>query len=184
MPEINKTAKSTLKSRDNVQVVRPEALKILLDWTSPERLFKKRSREYFTTIGAMAFFLIVILLLSEEWILVVVIIALAFFAFIMATIEPREAHHQITNRGIITGGRQYQWGDLGRFWFEVKFDQKVLYVENRISLPYRLIMILGDISDKKVQETLSQFLLFEEPEKTWADNASSWLSKRVPLEKH
>jgi hypothetical protein len=56
-------------------------------------------------------------------------------------------------------------------------------VENLAGFPRRLTMLLGSIEEKTVKSMLSQYLLNEEPEKTWVDNASDWLSSRIPLEK-
>ena len=158
-------------------------LRVLLAWKAPVRLFKKRNREYFSTIGAIAFLLGVILLFLKEWFLIAVIIALMFVAYALGTIKPEEADHKITNRGLVTGGRNYLWSELSRFWFMEKWGQKVLQVETLIRFPRRLMMLLGKVDQKKVKEILSNYLLFEEPEKTWMDKTSDWLSHNVPLEK-
>ena len=115
--------------------------------------------------------------------MIFVIIALAFLAYVLATIEPQKTEHEITNRGIRTGGRRYQWDELGTFWVESKWNQKAVYVENLASLPRQLMMLLDKVDEKKVEEFLSQYLPMEKPEKTWLDNAGSWLSRNVPLEK-
>jgi hypothetical protein len=186
MPAPKKATPSTLKTGDAgvqpVQTVRPEPLKTLLSWEAPVRVFKKREREYFTTIAAIVFLLIIILLFIEEWMLIILIIALTFLAYIMATVEPPKVDHKVTNRGIITGGRRYNWSELGRFWFEKKWDQTVLHIESMVQFPSQLMLLLGKTNQDQVKKILSQYLLFEEPEKTWVDNASSWLSRRVPLE--
>lgn len=186
MPAQIQSKTSTLKNEnqndEKVQVVRPEPLKTLLAWESPERSFKKRSREYFTTIGAIVFLLAVILLFLKEWLLILVMIALMFVAYVMATVEPRKIEHKITNRGIITGGKRYNWEELSQFWFSQKLDQKMVQIETLRGLPRRLTMLLGEIKQEDVKKILSQYLPFEEPEKTWIDNASEWISRRVPLE--
>lgn len=178
--------KGTLKKEkpegERVQVVKPEPLKILLAWTAPERPFKKRGREYFTTAGAIVFLIGVILLFLKEWLLIVVMIALMFVAYIMSTVEPRKVEHKITNQGIVTGNRRYRWEELGRFWFTEKWGEKILHLENLFSLPRQLLMLLGETKQEQVKKILSDYLPFEEPEKTWVDNASEWLSRRVPLE--
>ncbi|MBI3342641.1 hypothetical protein HY032_00610, partial [Candidatus Gottesmanbacteria bacterium] len=43
---------------------------VLLAWTSPSRLFKKRDREYFTNIGAIVFLLTIILVFAREFVLI------------------------------------------------------------------------------------------------------------------
>lgn len=186
MPAQKAVQKGTLKNEKpeggRVQVVKPEPLKTLLAWTAPERPFKKHSREYFTTVGAIVFLIGVILLFLREWILIVVLIALMFVAYIMATVEPRRVEHKITNQGIITGGRRYRWEELGRFWFTEKWGEKVLHTETLFGIPRQLLMLLGETKQEEIKKILSDYLLFEEPEKTWVDNASEWLSRRVPLE--
>lgn len=183
MPAQKITQKGTLKDeKSEAQVVKPEPLKTLLAWTASERPFKRRSREYFTTIGAIVFLIGVILLFLKEWLLIVVMIALMFVAYIMSTVEPRKVEHKITNQGIVTGGRRYRWGELGRFWFTEKWGEKVLHTETLFGMPRQLLMLLGETKQEQVKKILSDYLPFEEPEKTWVDNASEWLSRRVPLE--
>ena len=182
----SETPTSTLKKEklenEKVQVVRPEPLKTLLTWSAPERPFKRRSREFFTTAGAFIFLSIVILLFLREWVLILVLIALAFVAYIMATVEPRKVEHKITNKGIVTGGRKYNWEELGRFWFTKKWEDKVLHIETLFGLSRQLLMMLGETKQEQVKKILSDYLLFEEPEKTWIDRSSEWVSQRVPLE--
>lgn len=172
-----------MPAQKNNNKTKPRTLKTLLEWSAPERPFKKRDREYFTTIGAVVFLLAIILLFLKEWALIAVIIALVFVAYVMATIEPRKVKHKITNRGIVTGGKTYRWEELSRFWFSQKWGQKMLQLETLGDLPRRLILLLGEVEEKKAKQLLSQYLSSEEPEKSWIDNASEWLSRRVPLER-
>lgn len=160
----------------------PRTLKTLLEWEAPVRLFKKRGREYFTTVGAIAFLLAVILIFFKEWLLIAVIIALSFMVFILGTIQPGKVKHKITTQGIITGGRTYRWQELEKFWFDERLGQKILYVETRLPFPRRLMMLLGEASQKELRQLLGDYLLFEKPEKAWMDKASDWLSDKIPLE--
>lgn len=182
----SETPTSTLKKEkpenEKVQVVKPEPLKTLLTWSASERPFKRRSREFFTTAGAFIFLTGVILLFIKEWLLILVMIALVFVVYILATVEPRKVEHKITNRGIITGKRRYNWEELGRFWFTEKFGNKILHIETLFGLSRRLLMLLGETKQEQVEKILSDYLLFEEPEKTWIDRSSEWVSQRVPLE--
>ncbi len=187
MPAQKINQESTLKNQKTVglesELVRPEPIKVLLGWTAPERFFKKRSREYFTTIGAMVFLLVVILLFLQEWLLIIVVVALTFVAYVMATIEPGQVEYKITNRGLVIGEKTYLWSVLGRFWFTQKWSQKALQVENFSGFPQRLLLLLGEASQESIKNLLSPHLNFEEPERTWTDKASEWLAGRVPLEK-
>lgn len=179
-----KVISGTLKSRkEKPVVIKPEPLKILLDWKSPSRVFRKLNREYLTTIGAIVFLIAVILIFLKEWFLIAVIIALGFFSYILSTTKPEEIEHKITNRGLVTGGRNYPWGQLIRFWFEEKWGQKILCVDGVDRLPFRLILLLGEKKEEELKKILSDYLPEEKPEKTWADKAGEWISRQVPLEK-
>jgi hypothetical protein len=53
---------------------------VLLEWISPSRIFKPRSREFYRTVGSIIFLLAVILVFVREFLLIGVILAL-FFVF-------------------------------------------------------------------------------------------------------
>jgi hypothetical protein len=170
---------STLKTKKPKMV----ELKTLLAWKSPARPFKRRDREYFTTIGAIVFLLAVILLFLKEWLLIAVIIALMFVAYILSSVPPEQIEHKVTTRGIFTGSRNYDWNDLSKFWFSERWKQPILHVETKMRFPGQLIILLGEAKKEEIKKVLDEYLSFEQPELTWMDNAADWLAKKVPLEK-
>ncbi|MGB9706494.1 MAG: hypothetical protein ACPLXP_00245 [Microgenomates group bacterium] len=182
-PKTNQEAVSTLKNEtERVQVVRPEPLKKnLLEWEAPVRPFKKRSREFFSTVLTIAALIIIILAFLKEWFLILTVVAFVFLVFVVGKIPSENVSHKITNRGIITGGKEYRWGQLGRFWFEEKYGQKILYVEN-FGFPRVLMMLLGQTEEEKIKNILSDYLPQETPEKTWMDRAAHWLTTKISLE--
>src|SRR4030042_2191989 len=113
MPAEEKETKDQIKG--SLTTGKPEPLKVLLIWRSPSRLFKRLSRERFATIGAIVFLVGIILIFLQEWFLIAVIVALAFFSYILSQIQPEEIVHQITNKGIVTGGKNYPWAQLVSF---------------------------------------------------------------------
>ena len=179
-----KDSNRTLKNEaDEVQVVKPMPLKTLLEWESAVRPFKKRSREYFTTLGAIVLLLAIILIFLKEWFLILVVIALSFMVYVMGTIPPQSTTHKITNRGVVTGDRNYLWVELERFWFTQKWEQKVLNIDTAGLFSGRLMLLVNPADEAKIKTLLSEYLLLEEPEKTWMDRAGDWLSRNIPLEK-
>jgi len=182
--------KSTLKNEDRLSsagssFVEPKETKILIEWKSPSRPFKKRDRDYFTTIGAMVFLIVVILFFIKEWLLIGAILSFTFLVYILNTIPPEEVDHKITNKNITSADHIYEYKDLGQFWFVQKFGHPVLIIQTKKRFPARLLILLNGIEEKKIRETLSPYLSYKEnPEKTWMDNAAEWLSKKVPLEKN
>ena len=164
-----------------VTVVR-EPIKNLLIWQAPARPFETKDREFYTTAGSIIFLVCVILLFVKEFLFIMAIIAFAFFYYILTSIPPEKVEHKITNKGIFSIGKLYDWDQLGRFWFEVKAGSQVLMVENFLGLPPRLMILLGELKKEDVQNILAKYLLMEKPEKTQIDKAAEWLQKKVPLE--
>jgi hypothetical protein len=155
---------------------------VLLSWKSPSRLFKKRDKEYFKNIGAIVFLLIVILVFAREFLLIAAVVSIVFLIYVLSTVPPEEVEHQITSIGIESAGHYYKWDQLAEFWFEEQWGQGMLIVQPLLGP--RIIILLGDQDRGKVRELIAKHIPFrEKPEKSWVDNAATWLSKKVPLEK-
>lgn len=177
MPDPKTSQEGSLKTG------KPEAMKVLISWRSPSRLFKRLSREKFATIGAIVFLVAIILVFLQEWFLIAVIVSLAFFSYVLSHIQPEEIEHQITNKGISTGGKSYVWDQLLKFWFEQQDGQSVLMVDGSDRFPFRLLLLLGEKKKEDVQKILAAYLPEEKPEKTWTDRAGEWITRQIPLEK-
>ena len=61
MPE-KPAKKENEKKLEAPRTERPEALKVLLEWTAPIRPFKRRDRKYFTTVISLVVVLALILI--------------------------------------------------------------------------------------------------------------------------
>jgi len=155
---------------------------VLLAWSSPSRLFKKRDKEYFTNIGAIVFLLVIILVFAREFLLIAAVVSIVFLIYVLSTVPPEDVSHRITNLGIESAGHYYRWEELSEFWFEEQWGQALLVL--RPIFGTRIIILLGVQDKDLVRKLMAQYIPFrEKPEKSWVDNASSWLSKKIPLEK-
>ena len=156
--------------------------KVLMQWRAPSRPFKKRDREYFTTIAAIAFLVIIILGFLREFLLIAVVIAFAFVSYVLASVQPEETEHQLTSRGIRTGDKLFRWNTLRRYWTTEKFGQKMVIIQTIVAFPGHLILLVGSAEEGKIRKVLNEHLPHEEPEKTFLDKSAEWLSKKIPLE--
>lgn len=155
----------------------------LLIWKSPSRPFKKRQREFYTTVGAIVFLLAVILVFIKEFLLIGAILALSFVAYVLSTVPPEEVEHKITSNGLESAGHTYKWEELTEFWFGERWDQPILYISTKLRFPARLVILTTGQDKEKIKTALGKHLNFKEkPEKTWMDDAAKWLSEKVPLE--
>src|SRR3990172_11418624 len=102
MPKFQKKAESAQTSKpvgekgerpptkEELDAKHQEAIeaKAIISWKSPVRIFKARSKRYFTKIILYGLILILAAVAFGEFFLVGVIIALFFLAFVFATAQP------------------------------------------------------------------------------------------------
>lgn len=154
---------------------------VYLTWSSPARLFKKRNAEFYKTIGAIVFLLTIILVFASEFVLVLAMLSIVFLVYVLSTVPPENVEHRITNLGIESAGHYYRWEEIAEFWFDAQWEQVLLVL--RPMFGPRTTILMGEQKKDAVREILAKHIPYREhPEKTWMDNASSWLSSKIPLE--
>lgn len=174
-----------ISSDDNspVEVIASKELKILYSWQAPARPFKRRDKEFWTTVLAIVFLVALILFFVKEWFLIAAIIALTFVYYVLSTVEPEEMEYKITNRGIIYAGTTYPFETISQFWFSEKYGQRIVNFELRGGgLVGRLIILVGKGDEKTMRTILLKYLLEEEVKPNFLDKAADWVQKKVPLE--
>ena len=159
-----------------------KAPEVYLSWSSPSRLFKKRDAEFYKMIGAIVFLLTIILVFASEFVLVLAMLSIVFLVYVLSTVPPENVDHRITNLGIESAGHYYRWEELSEFWFDSQWGQALLVLKPFMGP--RIVILLGLEKKEKVRELLTKHIPFREtPDRTWVDNASSWLSAKIPLER-
>src|SRR3989344_1109885 len=83
--------------------------KEIYTWRAASRPFKRRDREFWITIGAIAAIFGLILFLIEGVMPVLLIIALVFLFYILSTVEPETITYAITNMGVKIADRTTPW---------------------------------------------------------------------------
>jgi len=163
-------------------VQQPVPEKVLYGWQAPSRLFKRRSREFYTTVAALVFLLSIILFFAKEFLLIGVIMSIGFVSYVLASVPPEKAKHELTNKGIRTDGKLLFWEELGRFWWMEKWKQTYVSIEAPGKIPGQLIMLVGEGEKEAIDKILKTYLINQKPEPTWFDKAADWLQEKIPLE--
>lgn len=162
----------------------PKEEHVLVEWVAPSRPFKKRSQEFYRTIAAMVFLFAIILFFVREILLIMVILAVCFVAYALYTVPPELIKNKITTLGIQTDEYFHKWEEMYEFWFDEKFGQKMLVVRLLMGFPTHLQLLLGNQNPVEIKKILADKLPYrEKPERTFLDNAASWLSSKIPLER-
>lgn len=172
-------------SKEELDAKRQAALeaKSFVVWKSPVRIFRARSKKYFTKVGVFALVAILAAIAFGEFVLVGVIIAFVFMVYVMATAIPETIEHKINNMGIISGGKVFLWEDLDSFWFDKKGDDRLLIVQTNMFYPSRLIILLTTVSERTLLDILERHLYYHHrPVHTLFDKWAHALQKRISLE--
>ncbi len=160
---------------------RPIPEELVFSWQAPSRPFKKHNRQYFTTITTIVLLLCFILFFAGQFLPIAVVVAVAFLSYIMATIPPQTITNSVTTFGVRNEEDLYYWDELGRFWFDKKHEEEILYIEVS-RFPFRLALLLGNESKEELTEILSEILLNQRPPLTETEKLAKWLQKKVPLD--
>ncbi|MBW7944612.1 hypothetical protein H3C70_04415 [Patescibacteria group bacterium] len=159
----------------------PQPEEVVLEWQAPSRPFKKRNRQYYTTVGIIVFLICMILFLAGQFLPIAVVIAVAFMAYVLSAVPPEMVINRVTTYGIRTDDTLYYWEELGRFWFSEKYHQKLVHIEVA-RFPNVLTLVLGDQDGNELAEALSLVLLNEKPPLGAFDKAAQWLQEKIPLD--
>lgn len=157
---------------------------VLLEWSSPARPFQTRSKEFYKTALALVILVAILLFFIGEFMLIGGIFATCFVIYVLSTVPPENIKHKITRLGIETAGHFHKWEEMYEFWFDIRAGQKMVVIRLLLGFPSHLSLLLGDISEEKIHQLLAERLPYrEKPERTFLDNASDWLARKIPLEK-
>lgn len=163
---------------------RPVPEETLVTWEAPSRPFKKRNKQFFSTVFIIAVLVALILFFAGQVLPVALVISVVFLVYVTAMIPPQNVSVKLTNYGFYIDKEAYAWYEMGRFWFEKKQGFDTLQIElgrfpNRLSL----VLLEGVTPSKENLElVLSEVLLKEKPKPTAFEKASLWLSDKIPLE--
>jgi len=152
-----------------------KAEKDLFSWSAPARPFKKKNRQFYVKLYAIAGIIGLILFLAEGIMPVVLLVSLLFLYFVMNTVEPETIEYRITNKGIYMAKKLNEWESLTGFWFSVRSEIDLLIVETKI-FPGRLEFVIPSEKKEEIKKHLLAFLPEEEAKTSYTDKATKWIT--------
>ncbi len=160
---------------------KPQPEEELIEWQAPSRPFKKHNRQFYTTTGMIVLLVGLILFFAGQTLPMAVIIAVVFYIYVQNSIAPGSVVYKLTTYGIRVADDLYYWEELGRFWFTQQYGKPVLRIEVA-RFPFRLAILLGDLSQEDMTAILSEILLNEKPPLTAYEKIARWLHEKIPLD--
>lgn len=160
-----------------------EPEEVFLTWEGPNRVYKKRTREYYTSIAIIVFLLSILAYFANQITAIFLIISVGFLSYVFAAIPPTQIEYKITSYGIHIGKKLYPWETLNRFWTTARFDNIVLHIEHTDPLFRRITLVIPNDAEEAIVGMLAIMLPNEEPEPTFIEKAGRWLEEKFPLER-
>lgn len=153
--------------------------KNVLSWTAPSRPFKRRNKDFYVTVFAIAGLVGLILFLVDGFMPVLLIISLVFLMYVLSTVEPEDITYTITNKGIKVVDKRTDWDSMGRYWFTKRFDSHLLVIETA-QLPGRMELVVPEEKQAEIKKALDTYLVHEEVPPSGLDKAANWFAKKLP----
>ncbi|MBT3249870.1 MAG: hypothetical protein HN846_02490 [Candidatus Pacebacteria bacterium] len=176
-----KTAKTPEEEKLFPGVPKPIPKQSVIAWKASSRPFKKRDRQYYTTVAAIVFLVSLILFFAGQFLPIAVVISVGFLAYVLSSVPPHDIKIDINTYGIEMEDLLYYWEEMGRFWFDSKYGQDLLTIEVA-RFPGRIILMFEEGKKEELRKILSEVLLEEKPADTFYDKAGKWLQEKIPLE--
>lgn len=160
---------------------RPIPEETILQWDAPSRPYKKRNRQFYTTVGAIVVLVSLILFFAGQFLPIAVVVSVGFLAYVLSAVAPGNSTFKITTFGIRIDDAFFPFDEMGRFWFEPRYKMQVLHIEIA-QFPYRISVMMGDTSEELIKQILSEVLIEQKPKLTAFEKAADWLQKKFPLD--
>lgn len=179
-PEEKNSAPGTLKEEEpQAVVVRREPERDLATWVAPSRPFKRRDRQFYVTVFAIAGIISLILFFAEGFMPVLLIISLVFLYYVLSTVEPEKIEYKITSKGVKIAEKRTDWQFLTRFWFTKRFDDELLIFDT-VLIPGRIELVIKSEIKEVLRKEISAYLPYEEAPASGLDKITEWAAKVLP----
>lgn len=158
---------------------RRESERDLITWTAAGRPFKRRDRQFYVTIFAMAGIVSLVLFLAEGFMPVLLIISLVFLYYVLSTVEPESVEYKITSLGIKIAGKGTGWQYLNRFWFTKRFDNELMIFDT-VLIPGRIEVVINPEIKSELKKEITTFIPYEEVPASGLDKLTNWFANKLP----
>ena len=153
--------------------------KTYFSWKAHARPFKRRSREFWVKLIAMATLAAFIMFILESVLSVILVISLVFLFYVLSTVEPDVVEYKVTDFGIRIDEHLTPWDYFIRFWFTERFGTTILVIEMPV-VPGRMELVANKEEKEKLKDVLTSFVPEEKSSPTNIDKAAEWLSSKMP----
>jgi hypothetical protein len=150
----------------------------LLSWETGSRPFKRRDRDTYVTIIAIASLFGIILFVVQGILPVILIASLVFLFYVLSTVEPNKVTYRITTLGVRLGDNLTPWENINRFWFTQRLNHHLLVLETA-SLLGRLEVVINEQDQDKIKKVMEQYISHEKSSPSVFDKTTKLMGKII-----
>jgi len=156
---------------------RDRAVKTLFRWQAFSRPYTKRGARWFIYTILLIAVIILILLFIKEFFIIAPVLAVAFVAYVLATVPPELVENAITTQGVNSAEHSFLWEELDDFWFTEKNGFTMLHFDTYLAVQRRLVFLINKEDKEKIREILARYRPYRElPKTSWMDHLADNLS--------
>jgi hypothetical protein len=160
-----------------------EKEKILLAWVAKSQPFNPREMKAQPVLMVMIALVALVLVFAQEWMLLVLMVAGGFYYYAIRRTEPMSVEFSITNKGVNAFGRMYMWWEMTSWWWEERWDTKVLALDLAAAgMMGRIYIPIEKLKPDDVEKLMNKYLIMQKPKETWVDKMVMWVKEKFPLE--
>jgi hypothetical protein len=163
-------------------VIRREPERELVSWKAPARAFKRRDRQFFVNVFAIAGIIGLVIFFAEGIMPVILIVSLIFLYYVLSTVPPENIEYLVTTFGIKVAGKLTPWNELEFFWLGKRLDNDVLLFETT-QLPGRLELVIDQDVKEKAKREISAYIPYNEAPASKLDKLTDWLGVKLQSKK-
>lgn len=152
------------------------AKKEVIRWQAPEYEFRKKTADWFWSVGIITLALALSAVFLKNFLVVLMIILGGFSLALYGARKPKTVSFEINPRGIVVGKRIYYYDDLKSFW--IHYDppeKKELAAESKKTFMPHIKIMLGDTDPEEIRRYLLSFLKEEKIEESLMETISRML---------
>ncbi len=150
----------------------------LYKWDAPERVFEKKTKQWYVTMAAISLFVIVISALTNNFVFIFVVIAMMMLMFALNTVPPRKITHEITNKGINIFGGLHRWNETKAFWVTERGGHTLInfeFINDSNDEVERTIILQGEGDIKQIVNNIVQHVDYLSAQELGSNPLRKWI---------
>lgn len=141
-----------------------------LSWDALEYAQKKRSGDWYWTVGIITIAIVVTLFFFNNVLLGLVIAIGVFGLLLYSARAPKEVHFEVNQHGVVIDDTLYPYADLESFWISELGETPKLLLKSKKAVMPLIAIPIADVNPDDVADILIEYIPEVEHEESIAEH--------------